>query len=157
MMRLLDIQPSILVFIFISKLSLKEYFWKCLTFDLTILVPSHLFCVLLLPVEDIKNKFKNLRTTFQRQYKLVRLSGGAGLVPQWKHFQQLSFLQGCCEPEEGADETPPSPPAEENWLLPASPGLSISFLHSSSSGGAAGRSLWTDEREREVIAFYAGE
>ncbi|XP_044000374.1 uncharacterized protein LOC122847084 [Gambusia affinis] len=106
-------------------------------------------------VEDIKNKFKNLRTTFQRQYKLVRLSGGAGLVPQWKHFQQLSFLQGCCEPEEGADETPPSPPAEENWLLPASPGLSISFLHSSSSGGAAGRSLWTDEREREVIAFYA--
>ncbi|XP_027881464.1 uncharacterized protein LOC114149635 [Xiphophorus couchianus] len=106
-------------------------------------------------VEDIKNKFKNLRTTFQRQYKLVRQSGEAGLVPQWKHYQQLSFLQGCCEPEEGADETPPSPPAEENWLPPTSPGLGISFLHSSSSGGAAGRSFWTEERERELIAFYA--
>ncbi|XP_008422819.1 uncharacterized protein LOC103473939 [Poecilia reticulata] len=106
-------------------------------------------------VEDIKNKFKNLRTTFQRQYKLVRLSGDAGLVPQWKHYQQLSFLQDCCEPEEGADGTPPSPPAEESWLPPTSPGLSISFLHSSCSGGAAGRSLWTEERERELIAFYA--
>ena len=48
------------------------------------------------PVEDIKNKFKNLRTTFQRQYKMVKASKVCGaddvFVPQWKHYQQLLFL-----------------------------------------------------------------
>ncbi|XP_012704714.2 uncharacterized protein LOC105915227 isoform X1 [Fundulus heteroclitus] len=112
-------------------------------------------------VEDIKNKFKNLRTTFQRQYKMVRASGAEGFVPQWKHYQQLTFLQGCFDPEDGADAPLAVPKEEDPFPLP-SPGLIISFLPSPPSSSSpcvpssvAGRCFWSEERERELISFYA--
>lgn len=113
------------------------------------------------PVEDIKNKFKNLRTTFQRQYKMVRASGEDGFIPQWKHYQQLMFLQACCDQEDGADETP-SVPREENHFPLSSPGLIVSFLSPPSSSscvpsGIIGRCFWTEERERKLISFYEGK
>ncbi|XP_024865522.1 uncharacterized protein LOC108245751 isoform X2 [Kryptolebias marmoratus] len=115
-------------------------------------------------VEDIKNKFKNLRTTFQRQYKMFRASRACGsddvFVPQWKHYQQLMFLQGCWDQDNGLDEPPPPP-----LLAPASP-LDVtpedsqpsSFLPSlstsSASSGVLVKSYWTEERERALIRFY---
>ncbi|MED6290599.1 hypothetical protein CHARACLAT_014699 [Characodon lateralis] len=113
-------------------------------------------------VEDIKNKFKNLRTTFQRQYKMVRASGEDVFMPQWKHYQQLMFLQGCCDQEDGTGEMPPTVLKEENQFPLTSPGLIISFLPSPASSSSScvpssiiGRCFWTEEREREVISFYA--
>lgn len=113
-------------------------------------------------VEDIKNKFKNLRTTFQRQYKMVQASGEGLFIPQWKHYQQLMFLQACCSQEDGANNTPPMVPKEENQFPLTSPAL-LSFLPSPSSSssscapsGVVGRCFWTEEKERELISFYAG-
>ncbi|XP_037548005.1 uncharacterized protein LOC119424588 [Nematolebias whitei] len=114
-------------------------------------------------VEDIKNKFKNLRTTFQRQNKLVRASREAGsdgvFAPQWKHYQQLMFLRGCWDQDDGPDDPPPSPlnvPPEDNRSVLASPGLIVSFLPSSSSSCVpfVVKSYWTEERERALISFY---
>ncbi|KAM4720580.1 uncharacterized protein FYW61_015942 isoform 2-T2 [Anableps anableps] len=91
---------------------------------------------------------------------MVQASGEGGFVPQWKHYQQLMFLQGCCDQEDGAEETPS--PREENQLPLTSPGLVISFLPSPSSSSSScvpssfiGRCFWTEERERELISFYA--
>ncbi|XP_044190329.1 uncharacterized protein LOC122968881 [Thunnus albacares] len=124
-------------------------------------------------VEDIKNKFKNLRTTFQRQYKMVKASKGCGsndvFVPQWKHYQQLMFLQGCWDMEDGVDVPPLSPlivPQEESQPVLTSPGLIISFLPTPSTSSPSCTSpcipsnmvvkcYWTDERERALIAFYS--
>ncbi|CAK6978014.1 uncharacterized protein LOC128380654 [Scomber scombrus] len=123
--------------------------------------------------EDIKNKFKNLRTTFQRQYKMVKASKVCGsndvFVPQWKHYQQLMFLQGCWDLDDGADVQPLSPPIvqqEESRPVLPSPGLIISFLPTPSTSSPSSTSpcipsnmmvkcYWTDERERELIAFYS--
>ncbi|XP_015247221.1 PREDICTED: uncharacterized protein LOC107095584 [Cyprinodon variegatus] len=112
-------------------------------------------------VEDIKNKFKNLRTTFQRQYKMVQASGEGLFIPQWKHYQQLMFLQACCSQEDPANNTPPMVPKEENQFPLTSPAL-LSFLPSPSSSssscapsGVVGRCFWTEEKERELISFYA--
>ncbi|XP_069579227.1 uncharacterized protein [Brachyistius frenatus] len=112
---------------------------------------------------DIKNKFKNLRTTFQRQYKMVKASRTSHaddvFVPQWKHYQQLMFLQGCWD-----DDPPLSPltgPPEDNQPVFTSPGLIISFLPSSSTSSSCVPSsvmvkcYWTEERERALISFYS--
>lgn len=127
------------------------------------------------PVEDIKNKFKNLRTTFQRQYKMVKASKVCGsndvFVPQWKHYQQLMFLQGCWDLDDGADVPPLSPlivPQEESQPILNSAGLIISFLPTPSISSPSStppcipsnmvvKCYWTDERERALIAFYSGK
>lgn len=118
------------------------------------------------PVEDIKNKFKNLRTTFQRQYKMVKASKVCGsedvFVPQWKHYQQLMFLQGCWDQEDSLDYLPLSPLAvlhEEKQSTLPSPGPNISFLPnpSTSSTNMMVKCCWTEESERALIAFYSGK
>ncbi|XP_047424948.1 uncharacterized protein LOC124996201 [Mugil cephalus] len=125
-------------------------------------------------VEDIKNKFKNLRTTFQRQYKMVIASKACNsddvFVPQWKYYQQLMFLQGCWDQDDGTDEPPLSPlmvPQEENEPVHTSPGLIISFLPTTSapstsiptssciSSNVVVKCFWTEERERALISFYS--
>ncbi|GAA6223588.1 uncharacterized protein LOC120806144 isoform X2 [Lates japonicus] len=124
-------------------------------------------------VEDIKNKFKNLRTTFQRQYKMVKASRVCRsedvFVPQWKHYQQLMFLQGCWDQDDGVDDQPLSPltlPQEENQSVLTSQGLIISFLPSPSTSFPSTstssvpsnmmvKCYWTEERERALIAFYS--
>ncbi|XP_035040908.2 uncharacterized protein LOC118125933 [Hippoglossus stenolepis] len=121
-------------------------------------------------VEDIKNKFKNLRTTFRRQYKLVRASKVCRLdhvfEPQWKHYQQLMFLQGCWEQDARGDEQPQlTLPQEEAQSVASSQGLIISSLPnpptsfpSTSSSCVPSNMLlkcyWTEERERALITFY---
>ncbi|KAG7498881.1 hypothetical protein JOB18_022975 [Solea senegalensis] len=144
----------------------RELRWKTLE-HLRVLLSSHPPSVPF-TLEDIKNKFKNLRTTFQRQYKMVKASKVCGtqdvFVPQWKHYQQLMFLQGCWEQEEGADE-PPSPlslPQDESLSVLTSSGAVISFIPKAitSSSSCVSSSLtvkccWTEEKERELIDFYA--
>ncbi|CAG5867121.1 unnamed protein product [Menidia menidia] len=143
----------------------RQLRWKTLQ-RLRILLSSHPPPIPF-TVEDIKNKFKNLRTTFQRQHKMVRASQVVGqdevFVPQWKHYQQLTFLLGSWDQDddsEGLQAQEESPPA-----LP-SPGLVISFgpntsasLNASPSSSApssvSAKSCWTEEKERWVISFYS--
>ncbi|XP_042365316.1 uncharacterized protein LOC121959863 [Plectropomus leopardus] len=120
-------------------------------------------------IEDIKNKFKNLRTTFQRQYKMVKASkvcrSDDVFVPQWKHYQQLMFLQGCWDQEDGLCDPPLSPltvPQEDSQPVLTSPGLIISFLPNQSTSSPSCvptnmmvKCFWTEERERALIAFYS--
>ncbi|XP_077441427.1 uncharacterized protein LOC144063594 isoform X2 [Vanacampus margaritifer] len=122
-------------------------------------------------VEDIKSKFKNLRTTFQRQYKAVKASEVVGsdvFVPQWKYYQQLMFLQTA-----GLDDCNDAPlqsslivSQEESQHVVTTPGLIISILppesstttNSSSSyilSNMVAKSFWTEEKERALIDFYA--
>lgn len=58
-------------------------------------------------VEDIKSKFKNLRTVFNREFKAVQASRTSDqpYVSKWKHFHQMLFL---CESFE-EDEFPDGP------------------------------------------------
>ncbi|KAK2888587.1 hypothetical protein Q8A73_020035 [Channa argus] len=127
-------------------------------------------------VEDIKNKFKNLRTTFQRQYKMVKVSkvcrSDGVFVPQWKHYQQLMFLRDCWEQDVCVDDPQLSPLTvpQETQSVPVSPGLSTSFLPSLSASSLSPsqsssstcvpsnimvKCYWTEERERVLIAFYS--
>ncbi|XP_031711786.1 uncharacterized protein LOC116388245 [Anarrhichthys ocellatus] len=125
-----------------------------------------------LTVEDIKNKFKNLRTTFQRQYKMVKASevcrSDDVFVPQWKHYEQLMFLRGCWDRDGGPDDQPPSPspppaPQEESRPVVSSPGLIVPLLPVLSSSSPSScvpsntpvKCYWTEERERALIAFYS--
>ncbi|XP_026152425.1 uncharacterized protein LOC113124163 isoform X2 [Mastacembelus armatus] len=91
-------------------------------------------------VEDIKNKFKNLRTTFQRQYKMVK---------------------GCWDQNVGDDDPRLSPltiPQEENQPVLISPGQISSFSTASSAcvpSSMMVKCYWTEDRERVLIAFYA--
>ncbi|KAM9840949.1 uncharacterized protein ACBR49_014474 isoform 2-T2 [Aulostomus maculatus] len=57
-------------------------------------------------VEDIKCKFKNLRTVFNREYKAVQASRTSDKVYQskWKHYQQLLFLCECCDDDDSPDD-----------------------------------------------------
>ncbi|KAM8827676.1 uncharacterized protein AB9W97_004025 [Spinachia spinachia] len=116
-------------------------------------------------VEDIKNKFKNLRTTFQRQYKMVKASevgrsDGGVFASQWKHYEQLMFLQGCWDADGGQEERPPSPREESRTssvvLIDARiPEVSTCSSSSCVSSNAPVKCFWTEERERALIAFYS--
>ncbi|XP_061554245.1 uncharacterized protein LOC133413642 isoform X1 [Phycodurus eques] len=122
-------------------------------------------------VEDIKNKFKNLRTTFQRQYKAVKGSvvcGSDVFVPQWKYYQQLMFLQAA-----GLDDCTDAPlqsslivSQEESQHVLTTPGLIISILPPESPttttlssscilSNMVAKSFWTEEKECALIDFYA--
>ncbi|XP_024124316.1 uncharacterized protein LOC112144189 isoform X1 [Oryzias melastigma] len=114
-------------------------------------------------VEEIKDKFKNLRTTFQRQYKLVQASRQCSVdevfVPQWKHYHQLLFLQGCWDLDAAAVQPLQSPPAAqpEHSQPVLTSGLVASYLPSSSSvsSNITVKSFWTEERELTLILFYS--
>ncbi|XP_077593827.1 uncharacterized protein LOC144210804 isoform X2 [Stigmatopora nigra] len=124
-----------------------------------------------LTVEDIKNKFKNLRTTFQRQHKAVKASkvdGSDAFVPQWKHYQQLMFLQaaGLDDCTDTTMQTSLIVSQEETQHVTNAPGLIISILPPESSNTSAPSSsscilsnvvvkTWTEEKERALIDFYA--
>jgi len=88
-------------------------------------------------------------------------------VPQWKHYQQLMFLQDSWDKDGDADE-PQLSPQEESQPVLTSPGLIISFLPtpSTSSNSTSSsciptnlmvKSYWTEERERALISFYSGQ
>lgn len=55
-------------------------------------------------VEDIKTKFRNLRTIFQREHKAVSSNKTCGsedfYLPKWKHYRELMFLCDSCDEEE---------------------------------------------------------
>lgn len=122
-------------------------------------------------MEDIKNKFKNLRTTFQRQYKMVKASkvcrSNDVFVPQWKHYEQLMFLRGCWDRDVCVDDLPLSPaplPQEEPQSVHTSQGRITSFLPSLSTSSSSCvpsstmvKCFWSEERERVLIAFYSGK
>lgn len=64
--------------------------------------------VILFPsVEDIKTKFRNLRTIFQREHKAVNSNKTCGsedfYLPKWKHYRDLMFLCDSCDEEELQD------------------------------------------------------
>lgn len=80
-------------------------------------------CVLLRHLaEDIKTKFRNLRTMFQREHKAVSSNRTCGsedfYLPKWRHYRQLRFLCDSCDEEESqelrlrlpASQTLPSAP-----------------------------------------------
>ncbi|KAK2818823.1 hypothetical protein Q5P01_024384 [Channa striata] len=122
-------------------------------------------------VEDIKNKFKNLRTTFQRQYKMVKVSkvcrSDGVFVPQWKHYQQLMFLRDCWDQDVCADDPQLSPltAPQETQSVSVSPGRITSFLPSLSASSPSQstcvpsnmmmKCYWTEDMERVLIAFYS--
>ncbi|KAF1377216.1 hypothetical protein PFLUV_G00198340 [Perca fluviatilis] len=145
----------------------RQLRWKTLE-HLRILLSAHPPPVTF-TVEDIKNKFKNLRTTFQRQYKMVKANkvcrSDDVFLPQWKHYQQLMFLQGCWDQDDGPDDQPLSlltVPQEESQPILTSPGLNISCLPTLSTSSSSCipstmmvKCYWTEERERALIAFYS--
>ncbi|XP_038590017.1 uncharacterized protein LOC119914650 [Micropterus salmoides] len=146
----------------------RQLRWKTLE-HLRILLSAHPPPVRF-TVEDIKNKFKNLRTTFQRQYKMVKASkvcrSDDVFVPQWKHYQQLMFLQGCWDQDDSSEDPPLSPltvPQEESQPVLPSPGPIISVLPTPSTSTSSScvpsnmivKCYWTEERERALIAFYS--
>lgn len=88
---------------------------------------------------------------------------GDTLVPQWKHYQQLMFLQSCGDQEESTDDLPPSSPATSQGasqsILPSSGPVSFPPRRSASSvpSTVMVKNYWTEERERALIAFYSGK
>lgn len=60
-------------------------------------------------VEDIKTKFRNLRTIFQREHKAVSSNKTCGsedfYLPKWKHYRELMFLCDSCDEEEPHDSS----------------------------------------------------
>ncbi|XP_019745962.1 uncharacterized protein LOC109528099 isoform X2 [Hippocampus comes] len=102
-------------------------------------------------VEDIKSKFKNLRTTFQRQHKAVKASEAAGLDDCKNAPLRSSLIVS----------------QEESEHVLTSPGLIISILPPESSptttasspsyilSNMVAKSFWTEEKERALIDFYA--
>lgn len=55
-------------------------------------------------MEDIKTKFRNLRTIFQREHKAVSSNKTCGsedfYLPKWKHYRELMFLCDSCDEDE---------------------------------------------------------
>lgn len=118
------------------------------------------------PVDDIKNKFKNLRTTFQRHSKMVQASKGSEdvVLPQWKHYQQLMFLQGCPD-QDDLPLSPPHVPEKGPQSVVSSQGTNTCFVPSLPTSSSSSclpshtmiKCVWTDERERVLITFFSGK
>lgn len=70
-------------------------------------------------MEDIKTKFRNLRTIFQREHKAVSSNKTCGsedfYLPKWKHYRELMFLCESCDEDE--------PPEDKLFQEPRSSGL----------------------------------
>jgi len=63
-------------------------------------------CTPCVSVEDLKSKFKNLRTVFNREFKAGKSSREAAgrHAPRWKHYGELLFLSESCEDEPDGPE-----------------------------------------------------
>ncbi|XP_077353299.1 uncharacterized protein LOC144002186 isoform X2 [Festucalex cinctus] len=85
-------------------------------------------------IEDIKCKFKNLRTVFNREYKVVQVSRTSDkrYHSKWKHYQRLLFLCEWCKDEESSDDQQNLMP-QEAQLLELGNQLAFSTPSSSSS------------------------
>lgn len=86
-------------------------------------------------VDDIKCKFKNLRTVFNREYKSVQASRTSDKqhLSKWKHYQRLLFLCESCDEDESLEEEQVLRQGEDEKMEPES--LTISSVmgnHSSS-------------------------
>ena len=59
-------------------------------------------------MDDIKAKFRNLRTIFQREHKAVSSNKTCGsedfYVPKWKHYRDLMFLCDSCDEDERPED-----------------------------------------------------
>ncbi|XP_008301689.1 uncharacterized protein LOC103373562, partial [Stegastes partitus] len=71
-------------------------------------------------VEDIKTKFRNLRTIFQREHKAVSSNKTCGsedfYLPKWKHYRELMFLCDSCDEDERPDDLHFHGPQESSLL-----------------------------------------
>lgn len=78
------------------------------------MLTKFVFLLSCLAVEDIKSKFKNLRTVFNREYKVVQVSRTSEKRhhSKWKHYQRLLFLCEWCKDEESPDN-PREPTPQE--------------------------------------------
>lgn len=77
---------------------------------------TRLLCLFV--VEDIKCKFKNLRTVFNRECKAVQASRASDklYVSKWKHYQQLLFLCESCDEDDSTDDLQIPMPQEDKDL-----------------------------------------
>ena len=81
--------------------------------------------LLILPssVEDIKTKFRNLRTIFQREHKAVSSNKTCGsedfYLPKWKHYRELMFLCDSCDEDERPDDLHFHQPPPQQQQQPA--------------------------------------
>lgn len=101
---------------------------------------SHVYALVCLScsssaVDDIKCKFKNLRTVFNREYKSVQATRTSAKLhlSKWKHYQQLLFLCESCDEDESLENEQVLRPGEDENMEPES--LTISSVmgnHSSS-------------------------
>lgn len=71
-------------------------------------------------VEDIKTKFRNLRTIFQREHKAVSSNKTCGsedfYLPKWKHYRELMFLCESCDEDERPEDIHFHEPQESSLL-----------------------------------------
>lgn len=71
-------------------------------------------------VEDIKTKFRNLRTIFQREHKVVSSNKTCGsedfYLPKWKHYRELMFLCDSCDEDERPEDLHFHEPHESSLL-----------------------------------------
>lgn len=76
-------------------------------------------------VEDIKTKFRNLRTIFQREHKAVSSNKICGsedfYLPKWKHYRELMFLCESCDEDERPEDLHFHEPQEPGLLHLDSP------------------------------------
>lgn len=86
-------------------------------------------------VDDIKCKFKNLRTVFNREYKSVQASRTSDklYLSKWKHYQQLLFLCESCDEDESLEEDQALRPGEDESMEPESLTISSVMRNCSSS------------------------
>lgn len=86
-------------------------------------------------VEDVKCKFKNLRTVFNREYKAVQACRASDklYVSKWKHYQQLLFLCESCDEDDNTDDLQVLMPQEDREHGEQTPSSTLSSFTSSST------------------------
>lgn len=93
-------------------------------------------------VDDIKCKFKNLRTVFNREYKAVQASRASDklFLSKWKHYQQLLFLCESCDDDESPEEVQIVTPPEDRDPELGKPTASCALSGSAQTDGLGGPS-----------------
>lgn len=83
-------------------------------------------------MEDIKTKFRNLRTIFQREHKAVSSNKTCGsedfYLPKWKHYRELMFLCDSCDEDERPEDLHFHKP-QESGLFHLDSQAPLSSLH----------------------------